>query len=88
MHSSRMRTARLLTVSRSARGSTQGVVCPEGMSAQGRCLPGGVCSGECLLGGCLLRPDQRLAQTLAQTQPELQPEPSPIPSTNPAQALA
>ena len=69
MHSSRMRTARLLTVSRSVRGGRgclPGGRCL-GVSAQGGCLPrgclpggrvsasggGGVCLGGCLSGGCL-----------------------------------
>ena len=62
MHSSGMRTARLLTVSQYAlagggclpRGVSAGggAVCPgvsaRGLSAQGGVCPGGVCSGGCL----------------------------------------
>ena len=66
LHSSRMRTARALTVSprkKTACSAGRGGVCSRGMSAPGGCLlPGGVSAlgvsaqgGVCLLpGGCLL----------------------------------
>ena len=48
MHSSRMRTAHLLTIPRSIRG---GGWCPPGGCLPGGCLPGGVCLRGCLPSG-------------------------------------
>ena len=69
MHSSKMRIARLLTVSRSIQGGgclpwgslPRGRVCPVGCLPRGCLLMGGVCPGGCLSRGwclsrgCLLR---------------------------------
>ena len=59
MHSSRMRTARLLTVSHSIRregGVCLGGVCPGGVYPGGCVCPGGVCPQEVSAwGACLTR---------------------------------